>query len=240
MDRRWPEDQTKTVREVFLEEKGKLLQLPENPYPVEERCEVTVGKTPYIRFDLNDYSVPHELVRKTLTVLADLKTVRILNGNEVVATHPRSFDKRAQIEDLRHLEALKQAKGEARKHRGIDRLSHAVPVAEELLKQLVDQGLVLGRAVKALLVLLDQYGAAALAAAIGEALEKGVPHPQAVRHILERKRQEEGKPASMPLALPDDPRVRDLSVEIHTLDTYDFLKEGNDDDEQSQATPVTV
>ena len=30
-----------------------------------------MGKTPYVRFDLNDYSVPHAQVRKTLTVVAD-------------------------------------------------------------------------------------------------------------------------------------------------------------------------
>jgi hypothetical protein len=36
-----------------------------------ERLAVKVGKTPYVRFDLNDYSVPHTHVRRTLTVLAD-------------------------------------------------------------------------------------------------------------------------------------------------------------------------
>ena len=33
-----------------------------------------VGKTPYVRFDLNDYSVPHTHVRRTLAVLADEHT----------------------------------------------------------------------------------------------------------------------------------------------------------------------
>ncbi|WP_425199442.1 Mu transposase domain-containing protein, partial [Paraburkholderia tuberum] len=52
-----------------------LLALPENPYPVEETLAVKVGKTPYIRFDLNDYSIPHTHVRRTLTVRADLEQV---------------------------------------------------------------------------------------------------------------------------------------------------------------------
>jgi len=34
--------------------------LPANGYPTEERKQVSVGKTPYVRFDLNDYSVPHD------------------------------------------------------------------------------------------------------------------------------------------------------------------------------------
>ncbi|WP_424271240.1 Mu transposase domain-containing protein, partial [Eudoraea sp.] len=28
---------------------------------------LSIGKTPYIRFDLNDYSVPHTHVRHTVT-----------------------------------------------------------------------------------------------------------------------------------------------------------------------------
>jgi hypothetical protein len=32
--------------------------LPENPYPTDEQVAVKINKTPYARFDLNDYSVP--------------------------------------------------------------------------------------------------------------------------------------------------------------------------------------
>ena len=229
MERRWPEDQRKTVREAFEEEKTRLLPLPEHPFPTEERCEVTAGKTPYVRFDLNDYSVPHEYVGKTLVVLADLSTVRILDGNQVIATHRRSFHKGEQIEDPRHVEALVEAKREARKHRGIDRLNHAAPASAELLRQLADRGQNLGGAVSMLLRLLDTYGAEELQAAVLEALQKEVPHPHAVRQSLERRRQEQGKPAAVPLPLPDEVRARDVTVKPHDLDSYDSIKEVKDD-----------
>src|SRR5271165_4333185 len=58
-DRRCPEDLKRSVREVFAEEAPRLLPLPDNPAPLLERVAVSVGKTPYVRFDLNDYSVPH-------------------------------------------------------------------------------------------------------------------------------------------------------------------------------------
>lgn len=57
-----------TVRQALAQEQPQLLPLPENPYPVEEQVAVKVGKTPYVRFDLNDYTVPHTCVRRTLTV----------------------------------------------------------------------------------------------------------------------------------------------------------------------------
>ncbi len=70
-DRRCPDEPDRTVREVFAEEAARLLPLPDNPAPLLEHVAVTVGKTPYVRFDLNDYSVPHNRVRRTLSVLAD-------------------------------------------------------------------------------------------------------------------------------------------------------------------------
>ena len=45
-----------TVAEAFEKERASLLLLPEAPYPVYDRKPVYVSKTPYVRFDLNDYS----------------------------------------------------------------------------------------------------------------------------------------------------------------------------------------
>ena len=78
-ERLCPPERSRTVREVFAEEQPHLLALPDNPFPAEERIEVDVSKTPYARFDWNDYSVPPTYVRRTLTVLATLDTVRILD-----------------------------------------------------------------------------------------------------------------------------------------------------------------
>src|SRR3989304_5013618 len=77
---------------------GRCHPFPANPYVTSERLAVTVGKTPYVRFDLNDYTVPHTQVRKTLTVVADPERVRVLDGPLTVAAHPRCYDQGAQIE----------------------------------------------------------------------------------------------------------------------------------------------
>ena len=41
-------------RRATPEERPHLIALPDNPFPCEERVEVHVGKTPYLRFDGND------------------------------------------------------------------------------------------------------------------------------------------------------------------------------------------
>ena len=105
-DRRCPGDESKTVREAFAEEAPRLLGVPDNPYPLYERIPVIARKTPYVRFDLNDYSIPHTHVGRTLTLTANLAQVRILDGKDLIASHARSYDRRAQVEDLRHIEEL--------------------------------------------------------------------------------------------------------------------------------------
>jgi hypothetical protein len=223
-DRRCPEDQTRSVAEVFAEEASMLLKQPDNPYPVVERVAVKVGKTPYVRFDLNDYTVPHTHVQRTLTVLADPDRLRIVEGQAIVASHPRSYDKGEQIEDPAHLQALVDWKRQARRHRATDRLTQAAPASRTLLVRAAERGSNLGSITASLIQLLERYGANQLEAAILDALERDVPHPNAVRLALERRRDDRRQDPPVTLTLPAHVRARDKTVQPHSLDTYDQLK----------------
>jgi transposase len=228
-DRRCPDEPQRTVRAVFAEEAGRLLALPDNPAPLLERVTVSVGKTPYVRFDLNDYSIPHTHVRRVLSVLADPHEVRIVDGAEVLAVHRRSYDKDAQIEAAAHVQALAEQKHAARQHRATDRLAHAVPASQTLLARAAERGANLGAITSALIRLLDRNSAADLQAAILEALERNVPHPNAVRLALEHRREQRGQAPQVDLALPEHVQRRDAPVRPHALETYDQLKERSDD-----------
>jgi hypothetical protein len=228
-DRRCPGEPDRTVREVFAEESSRLLALPDNPAPLLERVAVSVGKTAYVRFDLNDYSVPHTFVRRVLTVLADPREVRIVDGGTVLACHQRSYDKGAQIEDPAHVQELADEKHAARQHRGNDRLARAAPASQTLLARAAERGANLGTITAALLRLLERYDAAALQSAILEAVERDVPHPNAVRFALERQRQQHGGDPPVAMVLPAHVQARDRPVRPHALETYDQLKDPSDD-----------
>jgi len=229
-DRRCQEDTTLTVREAFAQEQKYLLALPDNPYPTDEHVAVKIGKTPYARFDLNDYTVPHEHVRRTLVVTADLQQVRILNGQEIVATHNRSFDRGAQIEIPEHIATLVEHKHHASQHRNTDRLTQAIPQSRELLVLAAERGEPLGRITTTLLSLLDRYGVTELQAAVQEALQRGVPHPNAVRLALERRREERNEPPPVDLLLPSHVQSRDTVIQPHDLETYDQITEATNAD----------
>ena len=220
-DRRWVEDSAYSVRQAFEAEAPKLLPLPPHEFALGQRVAVTVDKTPYIRFDLNDYSVPHTHVRRTLAVLADEHTVRILDGTVELARHDRCWDRGQCIESMAHVQRLVEHTRAARAHRGLDRLAQAAPAASTLLERAAARGENLGSITAALLRLLERWGAAALQAAILDALQRDVPHPNAVRLALERARQDSGQPPPVALVLPEHVARRDAPVRPHALGSYD-------------------
>jgi hypothetical protein len=191
---------------------------------VVERVAVKVGKTPYVRFDLNDYSVPHTHVRRILTVLADPDRLRIVEGEAIVASHRRSYDKGQQIEIQAHVQALVAWKRQARRHRATDRLAQAAPASRTLLVRAAERGANLGSITVSLVQLLERYGASQLDAAIIEALERDVPHPNAVRLALERRRDDRQQAPPVALTLPAHVQARDKAVRAHSLEIYDQLK----------------
>lgn len=222
-ERACPQDRARTVAECFAEEQPRLLPLPEVAFPTEERAEVSVHKTPYVRFDLNDYSIPHEHVRRTLCVLASLERVRILDGQQVIANHPRSFDRGAQVEEPKHIEALVDYKRAARAHRAQDRLQHAAPSAKALFLCAGERGAHLGVLTRGLLELLERHGAAALEAAIAAALSEDSAHLGAVRHFIDAQAHARGQRPPVAVVLPADARLRELHVRAHALRDYEQL-----------------
>jgi transposase len=221
--RRVPGDPTRTVAEALAEEQARLLPLPTHPFPTDTVRVVTAGKTPYIRFDRNWYSIPYTLIRVPLTLVADPDCVQLYHGTEEVANHLRSYDADFTVEARDHLQGLVAAKRQAASLTRRDRLQQAVPAVAALFEQLAVRGEPLGPHATRLLHLLDDYGAVEVAAAVATALERPAPGAGTVAHLLEQRRRARGQRPALPVVLPDDPRVRDLDVPSHPLETYDAL-----------------
>ena len=229
-DRPCPEDRTRRVREAFAEEQPRLLPLPDNPFPCEDREETTVRRWPYVRFDLNDYSVPYTYVRRAVVVYATLDAVRIVEGSTVIATHVRSYDKGEQIEQPEHVAELVAFKRAARHHRGLDRLHHACANTAAFFAAVAARQGNLGAATTGLITLLDLYGASALDAALGTALHAQTAHLAAVRQVLEQRRHAATQPPPIPVALSEQ-QLRDIVVHPHELGTYDQIHTEHADDD---------
>ncbi len=229
-DRRCPENTDLTVRESFLQEQPRLIALPDNPFDTREHKPVKAQKTPYIRFDLNDYSIPHRYVQKCLTVNACLKTVRIIDGDELIAEHPRSFSKGEQIENEQHITALWLAKTNAKDHRGQDRLAQASSYSQDFLQQAIERGHLLKSTINQLNQLLDDYGSTELHVALGEAIKQQSAYPAAVQQILEQRREHRQQPSPIAVSVPE--KVKHYQVKAAKLSDYDKLGEDGGDEKE--------
>ena len=225
-----PEDSARTVEDVCAEERPRLLALPADRFDRHERIEVRIGKTPYARFDLNDYSVPHDRISRTLSVLATTERVRIFERHTLVADHPRSYDRAAQIEDPEHIAALIRRKRAARKHATSQSLIAAVPAIADLLKAAADRNHNIGSIVLALKPMLQHYSAADLTEAIQQSIARGAPHPNSARLLFEQIRQQRQRGPVNPVSLPGHLSQRDVIIAPHNLQPYDRLQDLHHDD----------
>jgi len=225
-----PGDPEKTVAQALEEERPRLLPLPAHPFECSHVLARSSGKTPYLRFDRNDYSIPPDHVRKPLTLVATPDEVRILDGADEIARHPRSYDKGQSIEDPQHIAALVAWKKAARAPKGRDALCAGLPHAEAFFEATLERGLSLASTTAQLRRLLDDYGSHATDAALALTLERGTPIPSSVAHWLEQQRRRTQEKPAIPVELPDRADVRDLRVTPHDLETYDDLSHQDDED----------
>ncbi len=228
--RRWQKRREVSVADAFVKDRAQLVALPGDCFPAAEVVEVTAGKTPYVRFDSNRYSVPHDRVRRQLMVRANSLEVKIFDRDKLVAEHRRCWAKQQVIENPEHVAALVRQKRSARRHRAQERLLRTVPQCETLLTEIGRRQRHLGTAVRRLTHLLDLFGPKEMTIAVAEALAKGSPSVETVQLILDRRRRAQRQAPAMPVKLPDKPGIKDITVTPHDLAEYDTETSDDEDD----------
>ncbi len=222
--RPWPGGDHRTVADAFQQERARLLPLAAHPFPTERMEPVRSAKTIYVRFDLNQYSIPPQAVGKQLTLAASDTHVRILEGALEIARHTRSYDRGQVVLDPAHQDAVLKSKRKAFHSTPLGRLEQLVPESKALLDQAFAHGESPAHEALRLSKLLHQYGAQALRRAITEALDRSTPRASSVAFLLRRQ------PRSTPVALDlsRHPQAQSLDVRPHDLETYDELARNED------------
>src|SRR5882762_2267052 len=201
------------------EEQARLLPLPLHPFNTDLILPIRSAKTIYVRFDLNDYSIPPEAVRRPLTLVASDTWIRILDRTQEIARHRRSYDRHQPLLDPAHQQALLQEKRKAFHSTPTGRLAQAVPESETLLDLAFARGESAGSQTAQLLKLLDLYGAPALRHAIEEALERETPRASSVAFLL-RRRQQPTPSAAPKVDLSRHPETSQCEAEAENASVY--------------------
>jgi len=213
---RWPD---RRVIDVFEEEKPRLLSLPSPMPEIETVGPIPVDKCAFVKLDTNRYSVPSTFRRGTLTLAADDVTVRLLDGNEEVARHARSWGRHQTLERPEHRAAILDEKKKARDLKGRDRLRVEVPQIDALLERWVDAGRNIGSMIGFTISLLDSYGPAVLREVVADMLHKGIHDRGAMAILCEQRRRRHSGPT--PLTIQLGGHVVDRDVVPHDLGGYD-------------------
>lgn len=186
--RLWPSDPSKKVEDIFKEENSKLIPLPNNPFLAYDKKMVSIGKTPYARYDLNDYSVPAEYVMQKLQVVASEDYIEFYDGPNKVASHERSYSRQEIIEKSEHIDKIIENKKRAKKGTALHKILSLVPDVQYFLEILANRGENTGSAVNSLIKMIDTYGANLLSQAIEKVIVQESPKLKSLYFTLNRLR----------------------------------------------------
>jgi transposase len=217
MERPHPTITSRTVRDVFADESPRLLKLPETLPSSDTIVPVVVDKTAFIQFDSNRYSVPPEHARKTLTLAASDRELRVIDRDQIIARHERCWGKKRVIERRDHREAILEEKRGARELKGRDRLRVEVPRIDELLERWLDDGRNVGSLTARTVQFLNVYGGRVLNDAVIELLDRGQHDLGALAMLCEKRRR---RPTPV-LPIEISTYVPERDVVPHDLGGYD-------------------
>jgi transposase len=209
----------RTVGEVFAVERARLLPLPE-PLPETARVEpIKADSQAFVHLDTNRYSVQSDYASRVVTLVADDRTVRLVDGEVVVGEHVRSWGRRQVFELPEHRAALVAERRAARDLKGRDRIRAVVPAFDRIVERWDLSGSSLGYRVARAIKLLDLYGDHVFATAAAELIERGLSDVGALAVACEKHRKDQGHPVPITLVLPD--HLDDADVVPHDLESYD-------------------
>jgi transposase len=220
--RPWPVRHEYSIEEKLLEERLRLLPLPSQLWPMGQKT-VKSGKIPFIRFDLNQYSIDPNYANQALTIFYDNSEIKVMSGNITVARHKRHWGRDQVIRSESHTQALfrNTTKGQAS---GLFRhiLQDEIPELKDVLLWCQHNDISFCRLFNTLTSLREDYGLAHLKIAIHEALADGRPTPEIIAVICRRNLSQ--KPIiDRPLMLPERAGVSDLTIKTHDLSGYDDI-----------------
>lgn len=206
-------------------EKKRLIALPERRFDTDKVEVRVVRKDARVPFDSNHYTVPYTAVGKTIHVRADDKTVRFIEGSDVIATHKRSWRRGEIIEDPKHTEALIERRKSAQPVRRRDYLANLSEEAAAYVREVSRKRKSLDHEVRTLMRLVRIYSEEEVRAGMTEALSARQFGASYVRFFIDKSRFARG------LGEPPEPittgnkRADSVHVQPHNLETYDALYE---------------
>jgi len=211
----------------FDEERAHLQSLNPTGFDLARVATVRATKQFRILLDTNHYSVPARYAGQLLTLKAYPDRVCIYAGDQLVARHPRSQDRRQDIEDPEHARQLLAQRKSAREQRLLVQFLALSPRAQAYREGLEAKRVNARVHLRKILALAEVHGKEAVARALDDGLELHAFSAEYIANILAARRRINHEPAALQLTRRAD--LLDLDLPEPDLSVYD-CEEGADHD----------
>jgi transposase len=227
-DGRTVDRQPKSIGQMWAEERPRLRALPEHDFDCCATRAVTLNGYGQVQFETNRYSVPADKAQRNLVLKAYPFHIEVLNQSEVIARHPRCYERKQDILDpLHYLSLLEQRPGAFEHAKPIRRWRARWPAVYETLLTHLRQQWPEGRGVREFVRILGlhrHHPADVVAQAIEQALNYNCAHSDGVTLCLRQLTQPDTRPEAIDLT--DHPQLLTMGVEAPDLACYDQLLVG--------------
>ncbi len=216
-------------------EKAALKPLGLRPYDVGVSFQVSSNSQFRVVLDTNKYSVPAEYASRRLTLRQYPDQVLIYHEHNLIATHPRSYQRRQDILIEDHQRALLAYKKNAKEQQALSRLLRLSPQAELFVQGLQNRNLRARHHILKVSALVDIYGEEALRRALEDAVELEAFHSEYILNLLEQRSRL--IPEASPLHLTRNENLLNLELPEPDLSIYE-LKNQKDNNENHGYDPT--
>lgn len=209
----------KVPGDLFAEEKQRLKPLPAHPADTGVIRPVRATNRCRVALDTNRYSVPalYASQRLMLKVFAD--RLCLYHAENLVATHPRSYERHRDFENPDHVRELLDQRRKARQAHLLLRFYALCPRSEEYHRRLEERRLNARVHITKIMALADIHGKDKVARALEDAFEFEAFSSEYIANILEQR--ERLLPQPGPLHLTRRADLLDLELGPADLTPYD-------------------
>ena len=210
--------ETKTIGELWDEERPHLLKLPEHPFPCCRTVPVHPNSLSMVTFQTNRYSVPVEQADNSLLLRAYVDRVEITDGTSLLAVHERCYLREQDILSVFHYLPLLKERPGAFDHAKPLRMWPRPAVLDHYLADLRERLPQRAASLEFLRVveLCGSHGVSEVAAAVEQAMTSGSLGAGTVSFLLRANRTPFQPLPSILATAPACPEVK--SRDLHQYD----------------------
>ena len=205
--------------DLFAEEKPRLKPLRVLPYDCAVVRPISANSCCYVVFDTNRYTVPHLYASQKLTLKLYPDQVLLFHNEKLIASHPRSYDRRQKIRNPDHIKELETQRRKARDQTLLLTFLALSPHAEGYARKLEEKRFNSRHHIQKIVALSEIYGPEKVDRALQDALHFEAFGCEYIANILEQRARPAVQPGALHLTRRQD--LLDLELPPADLSPYE-------------------